>query len=451
MWIIERREARELAESTGWLLIYGRRKVGKTFLVRRAVKWDAYFTVRRDGVIVSEGVPPKHIETFPMLLDIVKKMLEEGKTVVVDEFQRLPEVFLDEVATIHPSGRLLLVGSSMRVVERIVGKGSPLLGLMAERKIGLIGPADSLVSTASQMEPERAVGLASYLVDPWILPHLRGAFTAEVVYNVLKSARFAIPALVGEVFSEDERQLTRVYDAILRAVGAGQWRTREIASSLYSRRVIDSADVSKIMPYLRNMTQMDLVEAVPLYGQKEHYHRLKSPIMEAFYYLVDRYAFDEIDMALSEVRPTIEKICNLHLQNFVAKLFAELKGGKQAFYFAPSQEIDFVITVRRKPVLVGEVKWGKVSSADVDKFINVAAAFPDAERVFVCRKKLKHEMANIVTPVDLVRLANKHRLFKDSLKALKGSLSKGPKELAEARKAATVLAEKLALEHLEGK
>ena len=408
MWIIKRKEARELAESTGWLLIYGRRKVGKTFLVKRAGKWDAYFTVRRDGVIVSEGVPPKRVETFPMLVDIVKKLLEEGKTVVVDEFQRLPEVFLDEVAAIHPSGRLLLVGSSMRVVERVVGKGSPLLGLAAEKKIGLVGPADSLVSTASQMQPERAVELASYIVDPWILPHLRGISTTEVIYNVLKSARFAIPALVGEVFSEDERQLTRVYDAILRAVGAGQWRTREIASSLYSRRVIDSADISKIMPYLRNMTAMDLVEAVPLYGQKEHYHRLKSPIMEAFYYLVDRYAFDETDATLSEVRPTLEKLCNLHLQNFVAKLFAELQGGRLAFYFTPSQEIDFVITVRRRPVLVGEVKWGKVSSADVDKFIDVTAAFPDAERVFVCRKKLKHERARILTPPDLVRLASEH-------------------------------------------
>jgi AAA+ ATPase superfamily predicted ATPase len=408
MGIIERREAEELAKSTGWLLIYGRRKVGKTFLVKRAAKWDAYLTVRRDGVIVSEGVSPKRIETFPMLLDIVKKMLEEGKTVVVDEFQRLPEVFLDEVATIHPSGRLFLVGSSMRIVERVVGKGSPLLGLAAEKKIGLISPADSLVYTTSQMQAERAAELASYLVDPWILPHLHGASTIEVVYNVLRSARLAIPALVGEVFSEDERQLTRVYDAILRAVGAGQWRTREIASSLYSRRVIDSADVSKILPYLRNMMEMDLVEAVPTYGQKEHYHHLKSPIMEAFYYLADRYAFDETDVALGEVRPTLEKICNLHLQNFVAKLFAELRGGRQAFYLTPSQEIDFVITVRRKPVLVGEVKWGKVSSADVDKFIDTTAAFPDAERVFVCRKKLEHEKAKILTPPDLVKLASEH-------------------------------------------
>jgi bifunctional DNA-binding transcriptional regulator/antitoxin component of YhaV-PrlF toxin-antitoxin module len=40
---------------------------------------------------------------------------------------------------------------------------------------------------------------------------------------------------------------------------------------------------------------------------------------------------------------------------------------------------------------------------------------------------------------------------KDPLQSLKGSLSKGPKDLSEARKAITALAEKLALEHLESK
>jgi hypothetical protein len=300
----------------------------------------------------------------------------------------------------------------MRIVTRVVGKGSSMLGLVAEKKVGLVSPTDSLAAVSSWVGPEQTMELAPYLVDPWTIPYLREGPTVEVIYDLLRNARFAIPALVGEVFSEDERQLTKVYDAILRAVGAGQWRTREIASSLYSRRIIEGADVSKIIPYLKNMAEMDLVEAVPIYGQKEHYHHLKSPIMEVFYYLVDRYAFDETDVALDEVRPTLEKLRNLHLQDFIAKLFAELRGGRRAYYFTPAKELDFVITVRRKPVLVGEVKWGSVSNADLDKFIDATAPFPEAEKVFVCRRRLEHGLVKVLTPAEILELvAGSRRKF----------------------------------------
>lgn len=405
MLIIDRGEAKKLAGSRGWLLVYGRRKTGKTFLVRRAVKWDVYFTVRRDGVIIGEGTTLKRVENFSILLDVVKGLLQENKTVVVDEFQRLPDAFLDEVATVHPSGRLVLVGSSMRVIDRVVGRRSPLLGLTAEERIDLANPFDTLVSIASRLPADEALELAPYMRDPWTIMYLQDSTSIKKLHNALRNARAAIPALVGEVFSEDERQLTRVYESVLRAVGAGQWRTREIASRLYSSRVIDSADLSKIMPYLRNMAEMNLIDAVPIYGQKERYHRLKSPIMETFYHLVDRYGFDEAEVSHGEASPTIEKLRNLHIQDFIAQFFAELRGGRRAYYFTPTKELDFIITVRGRPSLVGEVKWGKDVGRDLAKFAEAAATFRGLERIFVCREKLGYQGVTVLTPEELVELA----------------------------------------------
>jgi hypothetical protein len=37
---LERREAELIRRARGWLLVYGRRKIGKTFLLRREVAWD---------------------------------------------------------------------------------------------------------------------------------------------------------------------------------------------------------------------------------------------------------------------------------------------------------------------------------------------------------------------------------------------------------------------------
>ncbi len=56
MLVLGRSEQRELGEKRGWLLIYGRRKVGKSFLIRRAFKWDLYITATRAGdAILEEG------------------------------------------------------------------------------------------------------------------------------------------------------------------------------------------------------------------------------------------------------------------------------------------------------------------------------------------------------------------------------------------------------------
>jgi AAA+ ATPase superfamily predicted ATPase len=52
--IIYRDEADEIKKMKGWILIYGRRKVGKTFLIRNFLDYDVFFRVNRDGSILAE-------------------------------------------------------------------------------------------------------------------------------------------------------------------------------------------------------------------------------------------------------------------------------------------------------------------------------------------------------------------------------------------------------------
>ncbi len=66
--------------------MYGRRKVGKTFTLRRCLSYDLYVIVTRSGeVLVEDGV-----WSLESAVREVAKVLRRGGVAVVDEFQRMP-------------------------------------------------------------------------------------------------------------------------------------------------------------------------------------------------------------------------------------------------------------------------------------------------------------------------------------------------------------------------
>jgi len=46
------------------------------------------------------------------MLKIIKNMLESGKTIVIDKFQRCDESMIEEFIPLHPKGKLILSGSN---------------------------------------------------------------------------------------------------------------------------------------------------------------------------------------------------------------------------------------------------------------------------------------------------------------------------------------------------
>jgi AAA+ ATPase superfamily predicted ATPase len=102
---VDREEANEIKKLKGWILIYGRRKVGKTFLIKNFLDWDYYFTVKRDGKIEKYAV--REIENIKDFVGIVSNLLSQNSTVVIDEFQRLPSSTVEEIAMNHPKGKII--------------------------------------------------------------------------------------------------------------------------------------------------------------------------------------------------------------------------------------------------------------------------------------------------------------------------------------------------------
>ena len=408
---LQRSEAEEIARLPGWVLIFGRRKVGKTYILERFLKHDVYVVVRRDGVIIADGLGVGRIEGPDRLADAIGPRLEQGATVVVDEFQRLPDSFLDEIATYHPDGRLILSGSSLRVVNSVLGSRSPMLGLAYPYRVGLVRPVD-LLRSLSAWDPAAAVSYAAYLREPWLVPLLEGPGDLErTIHDIIPPLRFAVPALVGEVFVESERTLTQTYEAILRGLGAGLWRPGDLAHLLQNTGVIGKEGSNFLRSYLKNLETMGLVQQLPVFRKRKWaVYRLTSPLLETYYYLADRHRIDERDCPLRVMAPNLKRMVHQAVERFIGELFVQLEEGQLEHSFDP--ELDIIVTRgrEREPIVVGEVKWSKYDGRDIDRFMEKVKDL-DCRKVFVVKKRTSSVDARgleVLDAKDLVALAKKN-------------------------------------------
>jgi len=395
---IIRNETRSL-EQKGWILLYGRRKTGKTYLLRNLYSPDIYILVKRDLSLWSD--PEMDITSISR---DVRSLLNQGKTVVIDEFQRMDEGVLEEITRAHPDGKLILSGSSFRVVEKVFSPGSPLLGFFRPLRIDLISAEDIVRNLRKKLSPDKVLELSTFLREPWLIPLFSGEETGKFLYRIITDLNATITSLIGEIFTEEERERTRVYESLLGLLGSGIWNAKDLASILYTRKIISEPSSSHISQYLKNMRDMDLIESCRVFGSRREYNRLKSPIMNIYYYLDSRYNIAERKISWEEVKPTLDKLINLEIQNFLAELFVNIYHGRKEYFFSPEREIDFIITKRNKPICVGEVKWGKVRREHLKRFENNVGRFSCDKVLIGKRVDLKHPEIQIYRPKDILEL-----------------------------------------------
>ena len=398
---VDRKEAELISSNPGWSLVFGRRKVGKTFMIQNFVPHDVYFHVRSDKAITASGIGLDIIPDFVTFSKLAASQLRSGKTVVVDEFQRLPPASLEDLTPAHPHGRLILTGSSMRVARELLAGNSPLLGFLRPFHVGQISASDILRGSAPVLGADEAVAMAPALRDPWTIPfHVPG----ESLESLCKMVKYVVPGLVGEIFTEDERALTRTYASILSLVGAGYEDYRDIAGVLFSRGTVKTGSSSSMLPYMENMVGMGLLETVRKYGERRKVYRIPSFPVRLHYYLDSRYGISEREFRYAEVKQAAEDLARRGVEELVADLFADMLGGRKELLRQKDREIDVLITVRNKPALVAEVKWGKATKAGVTDFLAKTEELK-CRKVLVARKSFETDEVEVMTPEDLVAMA----------------------------------------------
>ncbi|MEM1549791.1 MAG: AAA family ATPase, partial [Candidatus Methanomethylicia archaeon] len=147
-----------------WVLVYGRRKTGKSYFIRNNVKWNQYYFVGRSGDIFIDDEKISY-ETFRRE---VLQRLEGGEIVVIDEVQRLPREFFDLLHKIGVKGNLIVISSTLWLTKELLESRSPLLGLFSEFQMNLIDERDIILNLQNYVkDTKKLIEYAVFLREPW--------------------------------------------------------------------------------------------------------------------------------------------------------------------------------------------------------------------------------------------------------------------------------------------
>ena len=371
-----------------WLFIYGRRKTGKTFLVTRFVPHDEYFFVKSNKSVFEKDGAEISLDAF---MEILKRGMNEGKTIVIDEFHRLGTSFLDFLHANPGKGKVILISSTLYVSRRMISTHSPLLGLVAEVPVGLITLHDTLRAIVPLPLPKKErLETAIMAREPIVIEYLdqtRNLEPRALLANIVLMSKHTIPALTGEIFSEEERLLSAVYEGIIRAVASGKVGSGAISSELFSKRLIKKDDPSIIQQYLANLIAFGILKRIKVFNKNRFVYKIPSPLSRLFYYADEKYNIMERRIPMQELSTIIEEVMPRIVEDAVREAIAEKLGLQETILEDSDHDVDGCLLAFKKPAVFIEVKWGRVSKEDVAKAERNASRISAPRKILFVRDK----------------------------------------------------------------
>jgi AAA+ ATPase superfamily predicted ATPase len=374
------------SETAELFVVYGRRRLGKSALVREAVEgrddavyWQA--TEETSDAQLTNFVDTA-TETFPFVEDIkhdwealLRNLGREDAVVVLDEFpyligsddalpskiQRVWDMHLEET-----SATLVLVGSSISIMEeKVLSGGSPLYG----RRTGTIDLPPLELGDARQLYPAD---------DPDAIIRTRGVFGGTPYYlRALTPSTSLAENIQSHVLSEhgvlhDEPEFLlrtefgirepRTYYTVLRAIATGKREANEIAD-------FAGVDSNALGSYLSKLRRLRLIErdipvtANPNATRKSRY-RLKEPLFRFwFQYVYGQQgklaqlgddAYDRlVEPTFAEyMGPAFEIVCQNALPSLVPKTYQGI-----GYWWHKRHELDVVGLASDGTLVAGECKY----------------------------------------------------------------------------------------------
>ncbi len=397
MTIILRKEKEVLESKKSWIFVYGRRKTGKSFLVKNWGKWDEYFYIKRDRTIltdVAEDIP------YKTLIEIMRRELQRNKTIVIDEFHRLGNDLQDTIHSLNKEGRLILISSTLFLSKKLLGEKSPILGLFAEMPIKIIDLSDTLNFLKKlEMTKKELVENAIILREPTTINNLDINKIARKIFATIFLEKInAVPALIGEIFLEEEKTVSGIYEGILRAISNGNIDTTEIKNCLLSKTLIDLNNSGSIHQYLKNLVNFGIIKKIKVHNRDKYIYKHTSPLVDLFYYADEKYNITEIlpsegniELIINEKMP---KIVEDNIREFLAQKF----GLSESVIETKDYDIDCCLLKFNNPEIIAEIKWKNTIDNNELKKIeeNLNAIKAKKKYLFVQDKdKIKQKLKDI--------------------------------------------------------
>lgn len=355
---------KKLTLSSAWTLVYGRRKTGKSFLIKNFVRWNDYFFIKRDRTILY-GTKTLSYETFT---ELFRSKLHDKKTIVIDEFHRLPEDFFDYLHHEEKRGRLILISSTLFLAKKFFSVHSPLLGLFAETIVPLPLLQETLNTTKSMHLDKKAwLELSVLLREPICVKYITKASVRDIMKEILISSKETIPSLVGEIFLEEERTLSSIYEGILRAVATGKVTTGEVSSYLFSRKLIPKDDPSLIQQHVTTLVKLGIIKKIQVFNKNRYVYKHASPLVRLYYLADEKYNLSEqqspgdiLDEFLSQNIPFV-------VEDAVREALAHKLGLIETVFEDKDFGVDGILLKLKKPELILEVKWkNKIKTEEIE-------------------------------------------------------------------------------------
>lgn len=390
------------------IVLYGRRRVGKTELIKQFVrqKPHLYFLADKRGTEtnldrfnekVAEflGQPKVEVKTFDRLFSYLHKNLRDQRLIIaIDEFsylvekdEAIPSLFQLIIDEELSSSKVFLIfsGSSVSLMEQgVLSAKSPLYG----RRTGQMKIAPLGIKEILQFFPNYAFQQAVEVYSvfggiPFYLQKVNDSL------NVLENVRQQI-IKKGEILYEEidfllkeELRDPSSYKSILEAIARGATKTVEIANGAK----IEAKDLDKYLKVLMNLGYVKRITPVTekpstrrsFYAFADHFFRFWFTFC---YPRQSDLEMGEIGNILATLRvqfpafvgKAFEQVCFEFLQH--TKIFPFQRLGT---WWQGETEIDLVaIHEFEKSILFAECKWQERVRAEeiIHQLKNKAALFP---------------------------------------------------------------------------
>jgi AAA+ ATPase superfamily predicted ATPase len=381
------------------VIVYGRRRIGKTELLRKAfAKGRAIYFVadlgadqdqrRRFSEAVHLSYPNPLLQTdippgWDSLLRYIITLAEKDRMVLVlDEFPylcssdpALPSVLQriwDEVGK-DSKLYLILCGSFVSFMEReVLGHKSPLYG----RRTGQLLVHPLVLRTLKDFFPgySREERITAYAILGGVPAYLiqfsdRLSIRRNIENQILKPTAF-LHDEVRFILMEELRD-PKHYLSILQSIAFGNTRMNDIVQ----RTGIERGPVSKYLSVLQDLRLIEretpITEKHPEKSRKGIY-RLSDNFFRFWFRFVLPFKSRLVE---GGERKVLEKEILPHLDNFIGQAFdkicveilrnladekkIKLSYGRAGRWWNGNEEIDLVAVAEDKPVFVAECKWSK--------------------------------------------------------------------------------------------
>jgi uncharacterized protein len=397
---------RQYSQSSGFVVIYGRRRVGKTTLIKEFIrnKKALYFlateqmesgNIRNFSRVLADYTKQNYLQNanFSDWEDVFRAFVgfqsEQKKVLVIDEFQYLAEInpafpsifqrVWDEVLKDH-NVMVILCGSLISMMlTQVLSHDSPLYG----RRTAQIRLAPLKFTELLEYNKEKTFEqmVETYSVTGGV-PKYYDFFDNDMSLmdnireNVLEKDGFLYEEPV--FLLEKEVRETVSYFSIMKSIAAGNHKLSQIAGNL-------EMPSNQLSPYLRTLMNLCLVEkCVPVTEKQPEKSRkglyfISDNFIEFWFKFVYNYKgeleLDNIDYVLHKLRQNFvdnhvsyvyEVVCRDLLSGFCKTGILDFTASKIGSYWDAHTEIDVAaLDEEHKSAILGECKY-HIQPVDAD-------------------------------------------------------------------------------------